>query len=196
MARTALAVALVVAVLTLAGCATEPMEGGDDHDPPAAGRAIVLPASAFPRMSSSASSIDVEGLANEVAHPDQLRATLDEAGFDSAAQRSFGGGTGAFSRVLARGMTFESEAGAASYVAWFADNAHEEITSSRRILPPGLADDVVVYRHQPDGCCHNDVPAYVAAWQRGSSVLYLHAGGRRANTHAFVELIESYDQEV
>jgi hypothetical protein len=196
MARTAReGVALVVAVLTLAGCATEPMEG-DDQEPPAAGRAIVLPASAFPRMSSAVSSIDADGLTNEVAHPDQLRATLDEAGFDSAAQRSFGGGTGAFSRVLARGMTFESEAGAASYVAWFADNAHEEIISSRRISPPGLADDVVVYRHQPDGCCHNDVPAYVAAWQRGSSVLYLHAGGRRANTHAFVELIESYDQEV
>jgi hypothetical protein len=53
-----------------------------------------------------------------------------------------------------------------------------------------------VFRHLPDGCCRNDVPVYLAAWQRGPSVLYLHVGGRRANTRAFVELIESYDREV
>ena len=53
-----------------------------------------------------------------------------------------------------------------------------------------------MFRHEPDGCCHNDVPVYLAAWQRGSSVLYLHVGGRRANTRAFVELIASYDEEV
>ena len=46
------------------------------------------------------------------------------------------------------------------------------------------------------GCCHNDVPVFLAAWQRGDSVLTLHAGGRRANLRAFVELIASYDREV
>lgn len=140
--------------------------------------------------------VDVDGLANEVVHPDDLRALLEGAGFAAGAQRSFGGGTGAFSRVLARALAFESEAGAAAFVRWFGDHAHEEIITAERISPAGVPDGVVVFSHEPDGCCHNDVPVYLAAWARGASVLYLHVGGRRANTRAFVELIASYDREV
>lgn len=188
-------IARVVSVIAivLVGCAgpstpdrPRPVPG----DPP-----VVLPASALPRMTSEGTSVDVAGLANEVVHPDELRSVLDQSGFVSAAQRSFGGGTGAFSRVLARGLTFETDAGAASFVGWFGDNAPEEIVTSKRIYPSGVPDGVAVFHHVPDGCCHNDVPAYLAAWQRGRSVLFLHVGGRRANTPAFVELIASYDEE-
>jgi hypothetical protein len=195
MARTAPSIALVLALCALAGCAADPAPA-DGRTPGGGGRAVVLPASALPGMTSERSSVDVDGLTNEVTHPEELRGLLEEAGFSSAEQRSFGGGTGAFSRVLARGLTFDSSAGAASYVAWFAENAHEEILTSRRISPAGVPSGVVVFRHRPDACCHNDVPAYMAAWQHGSSVLYLHVGGRRANTRTFVELIESYNREV
>lgn len=147
-------------------------------------------------MTSDASPVDGDRLANEVVHPDELRAVLGEAGFTAGAQRSFGAGTGAFSRVLARGLAFETDAGAAAFVTWFGDNAGEEVITAERISPADVPDGVVVFRHLPDGCCHNDVPVYLAAWQRGPSVLYLHVGGRRANTRAFVELIASYDQEV
>ncbi len=135
------------------------------------------------------------GLPNEVVHPDELRTLLGDAGFTAGAQRSFGAGTGAFSRVLSRGLAFETPAGAAAFVTWFGDNAGEEVITADRISPTAVPDGVVVFRHLPDGCCHNDVPVYLAAWQRGPSVLYLHVGGRRANTRAFVELIASYDQE-
>ena len=184
----------VVAIVLIA-CAGSPTTDGaatsGADDPP-----LVLPASALPRMTSNLMSVDVDRLANEVVHPDELRALLDEAGFSSAAQRSFGGGEGAFSRVLARGLTFETDAGAAAFVEWFGHNAHEEIISAERISPAVVQDGVVVFRHLPDGCCHNEVPVYLAAWQRGSSVLYLHVGGRRANTRAFVDLIARYDREV
>jgi hypothetical protein len=146
-------------------------------------------------MTSDATSVDADDLANEVVHPDELRALLGDAGFVSAAQRSFGGGTGAFSRVLARGLSFESDAGAAAFVMWIGDHAPEEIITADRIFPKGVPDGAVVFRHRPDGCCHNDVPVYLAAWQRGAEVLFLHVGGRRANARAFVELIESYDEE-
>jgi hypothetical protein len=196
MARTAPSVALVLALALCAftACGDEPAPA-DGRSRAGDGRAIVLPPSALPGMTSERSSVDVDRLTNEVVHSDELRDLLDEAGFASAEERSFGGGTGAFSRVLARGLTFDSSEGAASYVAWFAENAHEEILTSRRISPPGVASGVVVFRHRPDACCHNDVPAYMAAWRHGSSVLYLHVGGRRANTRTFVELIESYDRE-
>lgn len=78
---------------------------------------------------------------------------------------------------------------------WFADHAPAGIITSERIDPADGPDGVVVFRHLPDGCCHNDVPVFLAARQRGSSVSYLRAGGRRANAPAFVELISAYDQE-
>lgn len=140
--------------------------------------------------------VDADRIANEVAHPDDLRALMDDAGFVRARQRSFAGGTGAFSRALSRGLAFGDEAGAARFVRWFAEHAPAEIITSEPIAPDGLPDGIVAFRHLPDGCCHNDVPVFLAAWQRGSSVLYLHVGGRRANTRAFVELISAYDQEV
>lgn len=147
-------------------------------------------------MTSTASIVDVDGLANEVVHPEALRALLRQAGFSQGAQRSFSAGPGAFSRVTARALRFETEAGAATFVRWFGDNAGAEVISADRIIPEGISDGVIVFRHVPDGCCHNDVPAYLAAWQRGPSVLYLHVGGRRANTRAFVHLITSYQREV
>lgn len=194
MGRRGVAVFAIGVALAAASCRSAAVM--DPGPIPAVEAPPVLPASALPRMTSDATSVDMDELTSEVAHPDELRAVLDEAGFSSALQRSFGAGTGAFSRVLARGLAFETEAGAAAFVGWVGDNAGEEIITAERISPPDVADGVVVFRHEPDGCCHNDVPVYLAAWQRGSSVLYLHVGGRRANTRAFVELIASYDREV
>ena len=182
----------VAVVVILSACASAPATDGPltaGPTPP------LLPASALPRMTSDTTAVDADHLANEVTHPDDLRSVLDGAGFVRAAQRSFGGGSGAFSRVVARGLVFEAEEGAAAFVRWFGDHA-PEIVTSERIAPAGVPDDVVVFRHEPDGCCHNDVPVFLAAWQRGDSVLTLHAGGRRANLRAFVELIASYDREV
>ena len=192
MTRSAWAAAVVV--LLAAACASD----ADPRDAPATGPPPpLLPDSAVPHMSGDTTPVDVDHLADEVTHPDELRAVLAEAGFARAAQRSFGGGTGRpFSRVLSRGLTFGDAAGAAAFVAWFADHAPAEIITSERIDPDDVPDGVVVFRHLPNGCCHNDVPVFLAAWQRGSSVLFLHVGGRRANAPAFVELISAYDQEV
>ncbi|MEZ0234318.1 MAG: hypothetical protein ACAH81_05135 [Actinomycetota bacterium] len=183
---------LAVAVLLAPACASAPATDGSiaaGVTPP------VLPTSALPRMTSDATSVDADHLANEVTHPDELRTLLDDAGLVRAAQRSFGGGRGAFSRVVARGLVFETEEGAAAFVSWFGDHASQQIITSERISPSGIPDGVIVFRHLPDGCCHNDVPVFLAAWQRGESVLTLHAGGRRANVRAFVDVIAAYDRE-
>jgi hypothetical protein len=186
-------VAAVVALATVA-CASDAVPGAAPVSGPAP---PLLPDSALSRMTSETTPVDADRLANEVAHPDDLRAVLADAGFVRAAQRSFGAGTGRpFSRVLARGLAFGDEAGAAAFVTWFAEHAPAEIIRSERIDPVGVPDGVVTFRHLPDGCCHNDVPVFLAAWQRGSTVLFLHAGGRSANGRAFAELIATYDQEV
>lgn len=178
-------------VLLLAACASAPptIEHAD-----APSRPPLMPASVLPRMTDDVDALDVAELANEVTDPDGLRSVLADAGFETATQRSFGGGTGAFSRVVARGLAFDADAGAAAFVAWFGEHAPQEFITSERISPAGVPDEVAVFRHEPDGCCHNDVPVFLAAWQRGSSVLFLHAGGRKANMPAFVDLISTYDR--
>ena len=147
-------------------------------------------------MSSVSTQVGADAIANEVVHPDALRPVLAQAGFSSGMQRSFQGGTGAFTRVQARSLAFESEEGADVYLDWFSTHAGEEIITAKRIEPEGLPAGAVVFEHQPDGCCHNDVPVYLAAWPRGSSVLSLHVGGQRANTEAFVDLVSSFDEQV
>lgn len=191
MTRSAWAAATVLLVAVACASDRVPRDAsGSEARPP------LLPVSALSRMTDETTTIGVDHLANEVAHPDEIRTVLADTELRRAVQRSFGGGTGAFSRVLSRGLTFGDEAGATAFVAWFAEHAPAEIITSERIDPAGAPGGVVVFRHLPDGCCHNDVPVFLAAWQRGSSVLFLHAGGRRANTRAFVELIATYDQEV
>jgi hypothetical protein len=185
-------IAVIVALaLGLGACL-----GGSPEGPTAGVAApAVLRASSLPRMDSVASEMDAEGIAAEVVHPDELIAVLDGAGFVRSRERSFTTGTGAFSRVIARGLAFETDAGAADYLAWFSERAGEEIVSAERIKLARLPAGVVVFRHLPNGCCHNDVPVFLAAWQRGSTVLTLHAGGRKANASAFVDLVSAYDEE-
>jgi hypothetical protein len=186
--------ATAVVLLVSAACASEatPRDARATGPPPA-----LLPASALPGMSDDTTPVDIDRLADDVTHPDEMRTVLARAGFTRGAQRSFGGGSGRpFSRVLSRGLTFGDAAGAAAFVAWFAEHAPAEIITAERIAPGEVPEGVVVFRHEPNGCCHNDVPVFLAAWQHGRSVLYLHAGGRRANAPAFVELISAYDQEV
>ena len=176
---------IVTLALGLGACS-----GGSPEGPTAGVAApAVLSASALPRMDSVASEADAEAIAGEVAHPDELIAVLDGAGFARSRERSFTTGTGAFSRVVARGLAFETDAGAGDYLAWFSERAGEEIVTAERIELAPLPAGLVVFRHLPDGCCHNDVPVFLAAWQRGSTVLTLHAGGRKANASAFAELV-------
>ena len=66
----------IVAIVLVAcgGPSTTDAPRASAADPP-----VVLPASALPRMTSDVTSVDVDRLANEVVHPDELQALLDEA---------------------------------------------------------------------------------------------------------------------
>jgi hypothetical protein len=183
----------IVLVLGLGACAggsrSVPTPTVRDTPPP------VLPASALPRMTSVVTDVDEDQIADEVVHREALIALLEAAGFAGSRQRSFTVGTGSFSRVIARGLSFDTAGGARAYVTWFSRQAGEEILTAERIPFAAPPAGVVVFRHVPDGCCHNDVPTYLAAWQRGSTVLTLHAGGRKANAAAFADLVSAYDEE-
>jgi gluconolactonase len=116
-------------------------------------------------MTSDVTSVDADP-ANEVTHPDDLRSLLEDAGLVRAAQlpsavavaRSPGGRAWLRVRDRRRGL-----------VSWFGDHAPQQIITSgaslgdarrRRRLPPPARR-----------LLHNDVPVFLAAWQRGDSVL-------------------------
>ncbi len=193
MRRTLMIAAILATVLT--ACAREPAAEGAAS--PAANPPPGLPAAALPTMTvtSETAALDIEAVAAEATHPDDLRSLLEESGFAGGVQRSFGGGRGAFSRVLARGLAFTDEHGAAAYLDWFEEFGGMELINAEPIAPSSMPAGVVAFRHLPDGCCHNDVPVFLAAWRRGSSVLYVTGAGRRANAEALVDVVRLYDEE-
>ena len=170
-----------------------------DRPAPAEGAEPVpmIPVDALPTLTltSEDHALSAEELASESSHPDELLAVLEGSGFAGAAQRSFGGGRGSFARVVVRGLSFTAGDGAAEYLDWFADHGGSELITARRIAPDGLPASVVALRHLPDGCCHNDVPVFLAAWRRGSSVLYVTGAGKKATSGALVDLVRAYDAE-
>jgi hypothetical protein len=182
-----------IAALLLVGCSDAVAPGSQASSP----APLLLPEAALPTMAMTSEdrSIDLDELASESSHPDELRSVLEGSGYTGGAERTFGGGKGTFARVLARGLAFSSDEGAAAYLTWLRELGPSELVGGTRIEPAGLPDGVIAIRHLPDGCCHNDVPVFLAAWQRGSSVLYLSASGREATARGLVDLVHAYDAE-
>ncbi len=194
MRRIARSLAVLASTATLAACSSG---GGGSQVPPAdASPPPVVPASVLPDMSSAVVEVDAETIAEESVHVDRVKELLDDAGFVSASQRSFQGGSGGFSRVFVRTMVFEDPAGASSYLAWFRANAGKEIVTAKEIAPSGLPPGAIAFRHVPGGCCRRDFPAYLVAWPRGASVVFIHGGGPKTTTRSLVGLASEVDERI
>lgn len=199
MRRIARALAILMSTATLAACSGD---GGGSLVPPADVAAPpvapppVVPASVLPGMSSAVVEADAETIAEEAVHVDRVKELLGDAGFVSASQRSFQGGSGAFSRVFVRTMVFQEPTGVSSYLAWFRANAGREIVTAKEIAPSGLPPDAIAFRHVPGGCCRRDFPVFLAAWPRGTSVVFVHGGGPKVTTAALVDLVAAVDERI
>jgi hypothetical protein len=135
-----------------------------------------------------------DDVTEEAVHPDALAAALDAAGFVAGQDRTLSGARGVFSRVVIRSWVFASADGAASFLAWLQGQAAELIadaTAVRTDLPTGI----VLLRHSPTGCCHEEVPIYLAAWQRDATVWTIRASGARIHTAPVVALLRSVEKE-
>jgi len=203
--RIALAILAVALAVALAACAGGGSGAPSRQSPlpdlppsPAIPATIpaAIPASVLPDMTSVVVEPDAETIAEEAVHIDDLAAVLDDAGFVSASQRSFQGGSGAFSRVFVRTLVFESTEGVDAFLGWFRTKAGKEIITARRIDPAGLPPGAVAFRHVPGGCCRRDFPVFLASWPREASVVFVHGGGPRATTAALVELADAVDERI
>jgi hypothetical protein len=186
-------IALVVSIST--GCAARSSSpatalGGARQSLP------VAPAAAVPWMRSTENTVDVESVASDGLHPDELATLLQQAAFRAGVERIFTARRGPFSRVEARSLAFDSPAGASTYLRWLQIHASELIGDAEPVQSPRLPEDVIFVRHLATGCCHEEVPVYLAAWQRGPFVLSVKASGRGADVSPVATIVRAVDREI
>ena len=154
------------------------------------------PAAAVPWMRSTEETVDAQLLASDALHPEELATLLESAAFGSGVERLFTARRGPFSRVEARSLAFGSAPGASTYLGWLRGHASELIGDAEPVAAPRLPDGVLFVRHLATGCCHEEVPVYLAAWQRGPLVLSVKASGRAADVSVVAAIVRSVDRRV
>ncbi len=177
-------------LLLLAAC------GGAQASSSSAGPAIDVPPPHLrvPGLSGTSSEIVVEDVVKEASHPEAMQQILASSGFLAGADRTLTGGRGTFSRVVARRWQFATPAGATAFGGWVETQA-AELIGAATVLHAGLPADVTLLLHEPTGCCHEEVPVYLAVWQRGHTVWTVRASGMRIHTAPVVALVRSITKE-
>jgi hypothetical protein len=157
---------------------------------------VEMPSARLPGLHHRDTTLDAAGAAADATHPDAMTPMLSGAGLITVRDRTYTGAFGGpFARVVIRAWVFASHEGAGAFLDWLGVNAsHELIGEAAPISPaPGGA---VLMRHAVTGCCHEETPIYLAAWQRGPIVWTIRASGPRIRTAPVLALVRSIEQEV
>jgi hypothetical protein len=88
---------------------------------------------------------------------------------------------------------FSSQEGATSFLEWLRGNA-AELIGEVALVDAAVPAGVVLQLHTPTGCCHEEVPIYLASWQRDATVWTIRASGARIHTAPVVALVRSITQ--
>jgi len=154
---------------------------------------VAIPALRIPGLHARNTVLDITTVAGEASHPDEFSGVLASSGFEGVRDRTLTGRLGVFSRVVLRAWEFSSEQGATTFMDWLRSNASELIgvTESLEVSVP---DGVAIQLHSPTGCCHEEVPIYLASWQRGAVVWTIRASGARIHTAPVQALVRSIAQ--
>jgi hypothetical protein len=195
-AEVGIVASLLVAALLGPACASE-----RPISPPSGttGSAHVLepiPPTALPGNSADPTDLDAASIASDAVHVASLEALLDEAGFIGGTQRQFSRVRGGRRRILARVLSFETPEGAAAYVAWLRDHAHEVIGDAAPNAGLRAPSHGVVLVHEPDPCCHNETRMFLAMWHRGSTVVTIQIAGEGARESDVPDLLSRLDAAV
>lgn len=153
----------------------------------------VLSADALPGMESEVAVLGAGALARDALDPSGLEDLLGDMGYISGLQRTFSGPGERFSLAITRVLVFESADGAGRYVSWLRAHPEDLLGGARTLDPLDLPGSPFLMSHLPGGCCPKDVPIYVSAWQRETTVLFVKASGRQADIAAFEDLAKELD---
>jgi hypothetical protein len=147
-------------------------------------------------MQATASDLTTTDVTSEAATPDELLVVLEDAGFVGARERAYAGGRGAIARATVRGLTFQDDEGAATYLAWLSENLDDVLGSDATLVAAPLPGGAWLAVREPSGCCHGETPVYLGAWQRGPVVWTLRASGPRIRTGPVVQLVKKMEEGI
>jgi hypothetical protein len=130
----------------------------------------------------------------DAVDPTALQGMLEGAGLVGVREQTYAGGRGVFSRVVIRGWEFTTNAGGQTFVSWLRAEGGRDLYGETKVVPvddPGLS----MFVHPVTGCCHEEVPIYLAVWQRGPIVWTVRASGARIRTQPVMALVRSIRRE-
>jgi hypothetical protein len=127
----------------------------------------------------SVSQLGSDEVAADAVDANQLRALLDEAGFESAVGRAYSRARGSVRRVDVRVVRFSTAAGAEQYRAWLQDHADDVIGSAEVVS--ASPDSPTLFLHLQGGCCPHDQASALAVWRDGRDVVRVIVSGPGAN---------------
>ena len=180
-------------LVALVACADTAPVSSPASQQPSSTPDLAMPAVRIPGLHTTNTTFDAT-IAEESAHPDTMSAALQQAGFVGGVERTLTGRRAVFSRVVVRGWVFSSPEGATSFVSWLGANAPDLIGQEKE-LHASLPSDTVLLLHSPTGCCHEEVPIYLAIWQRGPVVWTIRASGATIHTAPVLALVRSTQKE-
>jgi hypothetical protein len=122
-----------------------------------------------------------------------MQTTLDAAGLVGVQERVYTGGRGSYSRVVVRAWQFTTTDGGSQFLSWLQVNGTTGVVGDAKSAD---GPTPVFFVHEPSGCCHEETPIYLAAWQKGDVVWTVVASGPRIQTPPVVELVKKIEQEV
>lgn len=182
---------VVLASIALVGCASSVAAPGLGTVP----ALTALPAEALPGHAAKVVELDATLVASDAVQPQELQVLLEDAGFVGGRQRTFSNGGSPPRRLLARVLQFGDAAGATAYLGWLREHASDVIGTAAPAPAPDLPEAFLAHR-VPSGCCHQEVPIFLAAWRRGSTVLSLQVAGAAVTRADVPGLASAFDRAI
>jgi hypothetical protein len=156
--------------------------------------AVSIPAISLGNMHEADSTKTAEEASVDATDSQAMLTILDGAGLLGVQERVYTGGRGSYSRVVVRAWEFSGTQGAGAFHDWLITNATHSVIGEAK--PVVGAPVPALFVHEPSGCCHEETPIYLAAWQNGDVVWTVVASGPRIQTHPVIELVKTIEQEV
>jgi len=175
-------VALAIVGLTLSAC------GSDAVPPPAPPGGAVSGLRA-----STAIELASDEVASDALDAGELQTILDEAGFESAVERSYSGPLGAIRRVDVRVVRFSTEGGAERYLSWLEGHV-EDVIGQADPAAELQSPPTSLFLHLPGGCCPKDPSVALAAWRVGRDVLRVIVSGPGADGETATKFVTSVER--
>jgi hypothetical protein len=186
----------LVLLLTTVACGQNGT--ADTPSPSIAGQVSMpaMPTARLPGLHHGDATLVAVDAAEDATHPESLTPILSGAGLVAVRERTYTGAFGTFSRVVIRAWVFGSADGAGTFYDWIRVNATHELIGEAKPISTDAVGNTAIWRHDVTGCCHEETPIYLAAWQRGHIVWTVRASGPRIRTAPTLSLVRSIEREV